>query len=238
MEKQILVVDDDDGLRTLLVRYLQENGFQAVGVGDGAQMWKALETLDVACVVLDQMLPGDDGLSLIRKLRPANTIPIIMVSARGEDIDRIVGLEVGADDYIAKPFNPRELLARIRAVLRRQNSLVAEPTSEFEEYYRFGNFELLAEGRRLTKSGEPVELSTAEMDLLIVFATHADRSLTRDQLMQFLTGKDVSTFDRSIDVRVTRLRRKIEENPKKPRFIRTVWGVGYMFSKDAKQAEQ
>jgi DNA-binding response OmpR family regulator len=179
-------------------------------------------------VILDLMMPGEDGLSIARRLRASTTLPVIMLSARGEDIDRIVGLEVGADDYLAKPFNPRELLARIRAVLRRKEAPVITPAAN--ESTRFADFELDLAAQRLTKSGVEVNLTTAEFAILQIFTSHPNRVLSRDQLMDMLKGYDRDPFDRSIDVRVTRLRRKIEANPAEPVYIRTIWGQGYLFS--------
>lgn len=181
-------------------------------------------------IILDLMLPGEDGLSLARRLRSSGNTPIIMLTARGEDVDRIIGLEMGADDYLPKPFNPRELLARIRAVLRR-----GATSGELDEVLpdgqcRFGDFTLDFGRNLLIRQGAEVELTSGEMKLLIVLAQHPDRVLSRDQLMDLLSGGARDPFDRSIDVRITRLRSKIEANPASPRFIRTVWGVGYRFT--------
>jgi DNA-binding response OmpR family regulator len=174
------------------------------------------------------MLPGEDGLSLARRLRSDYKLPIVMISARGEELDRIVGLEVGADDYVPKPFNPRELLARVRAVLRR--SAPDDGTSVSIETYEFGPYLLDLQRRQLSRDGAEFELSRAEFDLLQVFVEHPNRVLTRDTIMDFLSGRTRNPFDRSIDVRVARLRNKIEDDPSRPRFIRTVWGVGYQFT--------
>jgi two-component system OmpR family response regulator/two-component system phosphate regulon response regulator OmpR len=175
------------------------------------------------------MLPGEDGLSIARRLRSSEKLPIVMISARGEELDRIVGLEVGADDYLPKPFNPRELLARVRAVLRRSASL-PEADSHSWKGPEFGPFRLDRDRRTLFRGSDELELSRAEFELLSVFADNPNRVLSRDQIMDQLSGHDRDPFDRSIDVRVTRLRHKIEENPGEPRFIRTVWGVGYQFT--------
>jgi len=225
---RLLVVDDDPETCELLTLYLEGQGFQVAAVGDGNAMdqWLARNTVDL--VILDLMLPGEDGLSLARRLRGAYNVPIIMISARGEEIDRIVGLEVGADDYLPKPFSPRELLARVRAVLRR-NWPAAEPESGSDLEYAFGPFRLLPEKRILFRNTDRVELSKAEFDLLQVFVTRPYKVLSRDQIMDFLRGHDRDPFDRSIDVRVTRLRHKIEDDPANPWFIRTHWGVGYQF---------
>jgi DNA-binding response OmpR family regulator len=224
-----LVVDDDPGIRDLLGRYLGEQGFAVATVEDGTSMdaWLAKHTADL--VILDLMLPGEDGLSLARRLRSKHRLPIVMVSARGEDIDRIVGLEVGADDYLAKPFNPRELLARVRAVLRR-NAPVPDADQSAAEQFLFGPFRLEPDKRVLYRGGDEVDLSRAEFELLEVLVHHPNRVLSRDFIMRRLSGQDRDPFDRSIDVRVTRLRHKIEDDPTQPRYVRTVWGVGYQFT--------
>jgi DNA-binding response OmpR family regulator len=175
------------------------------------------------------MLPGEDGLSIARRLQGDHGLPIVMISARGEELDRIVGLEVGADDYLPKPFNPRELLARVRAVLRRSGSSDALP-KERGKHYEFGDFRFDGEKRVLYRGTEEIDLSRAEFDLLQVFVKRPNRVLSRDQIMDYLGGHDRDPFDRSIDVRVTRLRHKIEDDPSDPRLIRTAWGVGYQFT--------
>jgi two-component system phosphate regulon response regulator OmpR len=179
-------------------------------------------------LVLDIMLPGEDGLSLARRLRSTSQVPIVMLSARGDDVDRIVGLEVGADDYLAKPFNPRELLARIRAVLRRQTA-APSPAGE-EGVLAFGPYRLDPERRELTRDGEPIALTGGELELLQALAERPNRVLDRDRLLGLLKGYERSPFDRSIDVQIARLRAKIEPDTKRPRYIRTVWGKGYMFT--------
>jgi two-component system OmpR family response regulator/two-component system phosphate regulon response regulator OmpR len=232
MEKnRILVVDDDPGLRELLAQYLSGNGYAVTGVADGAAMERHLREQGADLLLLDLMLPGEDGLTLARKVRAAgNLLPIIMLSARGEDIDRIVGLEVGADDYLAKPFNPRELLARIRAVLRRGGGEQAETASGAAEGASFGAFRLDISSHRLLRGNQEVPLTNAEFNLLRTFVEHPHRVLSRDRLMELIKGYERDPFDRSIDVRVTRLRRKIEADPATPVYIRTVWGEGYLFS--------
>jgi DNA-binding response OmpR family regulator len=222
---RILVVDDDEGLRELLVRYLSDNGYEAAGVADGTAMKRHLATHPVDLLLLDVMLPGEDGLSLARSLGGQGAPPIIMLSARGEEIDRIVGLEVGADDYLPKPFSHRELLARVTAVLRRW-----QPAAEPGRLRRFGPFEVDLEARRLTRNGEEVEVSGAEFALLKVLLDHPDRVLSRDALVDLLKGYERAPFDRMVDVRVTRLRRRIEADPAHPVYLRTVWGEGYLFS--------
>lgn len=230
VKEHILVVDDDDALRSLLEQYLTSNGFAVSLAANGVAMDEFMQSAHPDLVILDLMMPGEDGLSIARRLRASTHLPIIMLSARGEDIDRIVGLEVGADDYLAKPFNPRELLARIRAVLRRKQDAAASEQAGAEHVMRFGEFELDLDAQRLTKSGEEISLTSSEFSILQIFTSHPNRVLSRDQLMDMLKGYDRDPFDRSIDVRVTRLRRKIEANPAEPEYIRTVWGQGYLFA--------
>ncbi len=223
---RLLVVDDDAELRELAQAYLKQQGFDVETVADGGEMDTALASHAFDLIILDLMLPGEDGLSIAKRLKGQLNVPIIIVSAQGEDVDRIVGLEIGADDYIAKPFNPRELLARIRAVLRRaQNRPAAEP----ETVTRFGAFELDLNAHRLTRDGKAVPLTSGEFDLLVILVAHPNKVLDRDRLLDLLTGAERSPFDRSIDVRVTRLRGKIEQNPSEPVYIKTIWGKGYMF---------
>ncbi len=221
----ILVVDDDEGLRELLVRYLSDNGYEAAGVADGAAMKRHLSSHPVDLILLDVMLPGEDGLTLARELGAHGGPPIIMLSARGEEVDRIVGLEVGADDYLPKPFSHRELLARVTAVLRRR-----QPPAASGRMRRFGPFEVDLEAHRLTRNGEEIDLSGAEFALLKVLVENPDRVLGRDALVELLKGYERAPFDRMVDVRVTRLRRKIEPDPAHPVYLRTVWGEGYLFS--------
>lgn len=227
--KHILVVDDDIGLRELLQQYLSEQGYSVAAVADGSAMECHLEEHTVDLVILDLMLPGEDGLTLARKLRMRGGQPIIMLSARGEDIDRIIGLEVGADDYLAKPFNPRELLARIRSVLRRRQGGDAQTEESAQGMFRFGPYRLDLHSRSLSREGADVVLTAGEFNLLRVFVEHPNHVLNRDSLMDKLKGYERTPFDRSIDVRVTRLRRKIENDPSTPVYVRTVWGEGYLF---------
>jgi two-component system phosphate regulon response regulator OmpR len=228
---RVLVVDDDASLRELLTDYLRREGFNVSGVEDGTAMFAWLEQHQADLLILDLMLPGDDGLTLARRLRAKDDTPIIMLSARGEDIDRIVGLEVGADDYLAKPFNPRELLARIRAVLRRR--MPAADSGSGADAASFGPYRLDLPSRQLTRDGEPVTLTGSEFDLLRIFVEHPNQMLHRDRLLDLLKGYERNPFDRSVDVQVARLRAKIEPNKKQPRYIRTVWGRGYMFTPQA-----
>jgi len=235
-KEHILVVDDDPGLRELLEQYLVEQGYAVESVADGGAMEQHLAQHHADLVILDLMLPGEDGLTLARKLRAQGGQPIIMLSARGEDIDRIIGLEVGADDYLAKPFNPRELLARIRAVLRRKESASAAEEETASGTYRFGPFNLDSNAHRLDRDGAEVALTAGEFNLLRIFVEHPNRVLSRDSLMDLIKGYERTPFDRSIDVRVTRLRRKIEDDPAAPVYIRTVWGEGYLFAPMGKTA--
>ncbi len=233
VRETLLIVDDDAELRELLVRYLQANGFEVFAVADGAAMEKHLSSHPVDLVILDLMLPGKDGLTIARELRGSGDMPVIMLSARGDDVDRIVGLEVGADDYLAKPFNSRELLARVRAMLRRKTADKAcETSAEEERMHLFGPYRLNVQAHCLTRNGREVALTAADFKLLCLFARRPNQLLSRDALMDMLKGYERAAFDRSIDVRVTRLRRKIEDNPAAPVFIRTVRGEGYMFTPD------
>lgn len=231
---KILVVDDDPRLRDLLRRYLGENGFQ-VQVADGAASMNRLwlrEPFDA--LILDLMMPGEDGLAILKRLRAQKDMtPVIMLTARGEEIDRIVGLELGADDYIAKPFNPRELFARIHAVLRRRPAPDAPGAPSREnEIVTFGDFELDLGTRVLKKNGEPVPLTTGEFAVLKAFARHPRQPLSRDKLMEMARGREYEAFDRSLDVQVSRLRKLIEPDSSKPRYLQTVWGLGYVFIPD------
>ena len=237
---KILVVDDDLRLRDLLHRYLTEQGFSVRAVADAADMNRHLARERYDLMVLDLMLPGEDGLSICRRLRGGNeTMPIIMLTAKGDDVDRIVGLEVGADDYLAKPFNPRELVARIQAVLRRRPAPQppGAPSSD-TQVVQFGAFTFNLGTRTLTKNGEDVPLTTGEFALLKVLVQHPRTPLSRDKLMELARGREFGAFDRSIDVQVSRLRRLIEPDPAKPAFIQTVWGFGYVFIPDGHSREQ
>ena len=225
--QRILVVDDDVALRELVAGYLTANGFEVEGVGDGeglrASLAKGLSDL----VVLDLMLPGDDGLTLLRELRANGGPPVIIISARGDEVDRVVGLEVGADDYLAKPFGPRELLARVRAVLRRIGEASAP---RHADSHSFGPYRLDFATHVLTGASGEIALTGGEFDLMRIFLEHPNQVLSRDRLITLMKGYERGPFDRSIDVRVTRLRRKIEPDPETPIYLRTVWGEGYLFS--------
>ncbi|PHM62565.1 two-component system response regulator OmpR [Xenorhabdus ishibashii] len=230
---KILVVDDDMRLRALLERYLSEQGFQVRGAANAEQMDRLLTRESIQLIVLDLMLPGEDGLSICRRLRSQhNSIPIIMVSAKGEEVDRIVGLEIGADDYLAKPFNPRELLARMRAVLRRQaNELPGAPTSD-DAVIKFGKFKLDLGTREMFHQDALLPLTSGEFSVLKVLVSHPREPLSRDKLMSLARGREYGAMERSIDVQISRLRRLIEEDPAHPRYIQTVWGLGYVFVPD------
>ncbi|MBQ5766009.1 MAG: two-component system response regulator OmpR [Burkholderiaceae bacterium] len=233
---KLLVVDDDPRLRDLLRRYLGENGFTVFVAENGVAMNRLWLRERFDALILDLMMPGEDGLQILRRLREQKDMtPIIMLTARGEDVDRIVGLEMGADDYIPKPFNPRELLARIHAVLRRRpaNEVPGAPSME-GEVVKFGEFELDLGTRELRKNGEPMPLTTGEFAVLKAFARHPGQPLSRDKLMEIARGREYEAFDRSLDVQVSRLRKLIEPDPSKPRFLQTVWGLGYIFIPDGR----
>ena len=225
---KLLVVDDDPELRELTQAYLVKNGFIVNTVETSVGMDEFLATNDVDLLILDLMLPGEHGLAIAKRLKKKKDLPIIIVSAQGEDIDRIVGLEIGADDYLPKPFNPRELLARIRAVLRRSSGKLEEKEIESSRLV-FNDFELDLNAHSLSRGGEKVSLTSGEFDLLALLAANPNRVLHRDTILDKLTGAERSPFDRSIDVRVTRLRGKLECDPSKPELIKTIWGKGYMF---------
>lgn len=232
--KKILMVDDDLRMRELLQRYLTEQGFNIKAVSDSKEMDAALAIESYDLLVLDLMLPGEDGLTICRRLRGANVMtPIIMLTARGDEVDRIVGLEMGADDYLPKPFNPRELLARMNAVLRRhEHSANAEVATTKAEIFTFGDFVFDASTRSLSKNGAAITITSGEFALLKVFTEHPRQPLSRDRLMQLARGRELDVFDRSIDVQVSRLRRIIETDPAHPRYLQTMWGFGYVFIPD------
>lgn len=231
--KNILMVDDDLRMRELLQRYLTDQGFHIKAVSDGKEMDKALESESFDLLVLDLMLPGEDGLAICRRLRGANvSTPIIMLTARGDEVDRIVGLEMGADDYLPKPFNPRELLARINAVLRRHDHTATQDASQKNASFQFGEFMFDTVARSLSKNGQPITITSGEFTLLKVFTEHPRQPLSRDRLMQLARGRELDVFDRSIDVQVSRLRRIIEVDPAHPRYLQTMWGFGYVFIPD------
>lgn len=230
---KILVVDDDVRLRNLLQRFLEDKGYNVKTVADAVQMDRLLARELFALIVLDFMLPGEDGLAICRRLRAEkNNTPIIMLTARGADSDRIGGLEAGADDYLPKPFNPQELLARMKAVLRRQTRELPGAPSQVAESVSFGAWHLDLATRQLSQDGNSVALTTGEFAVLKALVQHPREPLTRDKLMSLARGREWGAMERSIDVQVSRLRRLIEENPAKARYIQTVWGVGYVFVPD------
>ncbi|KPD24411.1 osmolarity response regulator [Idiomarina zobellii] len=232
---KVLVVDDDARLRSLLERYLTEQNFIVRVAQDSDQMDRLLTRENFHLMVLDLMLPGEDGLSICKRLRnEGNNIPVIMLTAKGDEVDRIIGLELGADDYLAKPFNPRELLARIRAVLRRRGSEAPGAPSQEDQEVEFGEFRLNLGTREMFHGDTPMPLTSGEFAVLKALVTHARQPLSRDKLMHLARGRDYSALERSIDVQVSRLRRMLEEDPTKPRYIQTVWGLGYVFVPDGK----
>jgi len=228
----ILVVEDDREIRELINRFLRQNGYRVTVVGDGPGMRKALADRRFDLVILDLMLPGEDGLILCRDLRARMALPVIMVTAKGEETDRIVGLEVGADDYLPKPFNPRELLARIRAVLRRfaaQGDL--HSVDSVGKRYRFDRWILDVDRRDVRRDDDvPANLTAGEFDLLLALVERAGRVLSRDQLLDLVGGRDAHAFDRAIDAQICRLRRKIEHDPSAPRLIKTIRAGGYVLT--------
>jgi two-component system OmpR family response regulator len=236
----VLIVDDDREIRDLLSRFLAKNSYRVSTAADGREMRKALSDWAIDLIILDLMLPGEDGLTLCRNLRADSNIPVIMLTARGEEVDRIVGLEMGADDYLAKPFNPRELVARIKAVLRRTGGaaggLAGARRTENGLIFSFAGWTLDLDRRELTSAdGVLVPLSGGEFGLLAAFAGYPQRVLSRDQLLDLARGREAQPFDRSIDVQVSRLRRKIEADPQHPALIKTVRGGGYMFASDVER---
>ena len=228
---KVLVVDDDDRIRDLLRRYLNQEGFEVLLAEDGTQLDRVLQTESPDLMVLDLMLPGEDGLAICRRLRATNSrMPIIMLTAKHEDIDRIVGLEMGADDYLAKPFNPRELLARIHAVLRRRphKEIPGSPSGE-NEVVDFGPFRLDLGNRTLRRDHQELSLTTGEFAMLKALVRHPRMPLSREKLARLARGREFEAYDRSLDVQISRLRKLIEADPATPRYIQTVWGVGYVF---------
>ena len=237
MEDHILIVDDDAETRSLLREYLQKQGYRVSAAADGKALRAALATSRPDLIVLDVMLPGEDGLQLCRDLRARSNLPVIMLTARGEETDRIVGLEMGADDYLAKPFNPRELLARIKSVLRRSRSLPGNLEPEAARALRFAGWTLDVSTRNLTApDAVVVPLSGAEFRLLRTFLQHPNRVLTRDQLIELMRPRDAGPFDRAIDVQVSRLRQRLREDAREPQIIKTVRGEGYVLAAQVEAA--
>ena len=233
-KRKILIVDDDARLRDLLLRYLGEQGFAVQAAPNGQFMDKLINRELFDLIVLDLMMPQEDGLSICRRLRATgNTTPIVMLTAKGEEVDRIVGLEMGADDYLPKPFNPRELVARINAVLRRvaEAGPPAAPAAEVESV-AFGPYVLNLATRSMTRDGAATPLTSGEFSVLKVLVKNARKPLSRDKLMELARGREYDVFDRAIDVQISRLRKLIEADPATPRYIQTVWGFGYVFVPD------
>lgn len=231
--EKILIVDDDPGLSSLLERFFVSKGYRARTVPNTEKMDRLLAREVFNLVVLDLMLPGEDGLTACRRLRGANNqIPIIMLTAKGDELSRIKGLELGADDYLAKPFNPDELMARVKAVLRRQSAPVPGAPGSEDESVTFGDYELSLATRELKRGDEVHMLTTGEFAVLKALVMNARQPLTRDKLMNLARGREWDALERSIDVQISRLRRMIEPDPSKPRYIQTVWGVGYVFVPD------
>ena len=231
---KILICDDDARIRDLLRRYLTQEGFVVLQAQDGQSLSRILLREPVDLIVLDLMMPGEDGLSICRRLRSAHDhTPVIMLTAKGEDVDRIVGLEIGADDYLGKPFNPRELLARIHAVLRRRPTpeVPGAPSSD-NEIVCFGPFTFDLGARTLRKDEQDVALTSGEFAMLKALVRHPRQPLSREKLAQLARGREFEPFDRSLDVQVSRLRKLIEVDVVAPRYIQTVWGVGYVFVPD------
>lgn len=232
----ILVVDDHSEIRDLLKRFLEQHGLRVSCARDGKEMKRLLEEREFDLLVLDLMMPGEDGLTLCRELRVKSRLPIIMLTAMGEETDRIIGLEMGADDYLSKPFNPRELLARIKAVMRRTQAESLPVPETLTRDLRFDRWLLDINRRELVdEEGVGLSLSTAEFDLLRVFLERPQRVLSRDQLLDLARGREAVAFDRAIDTLVSRLRRKLERDPKNPELIKTIWGGGYLFAADVTQ---
>ena len=228
-QPHLLVVDDHHEIRELLQRFFVQHNYRVTVAKDGKEMKRCLSFSKIDLIVLDLMLPGEDGLSLCRGLRASSDIPIVMLTAMSDEMDKIIGLEMGADDYLAKPFNPRELLARVKAVLRRVNTLNS-PVSDIKDYH-FSHWSIDLHKRELTdKEGVMVVLSSAEFDLLRVFIAHPQRVLSRDQLLDLSKGRDGGVYDRSIDTLISRLRKKLERDAKHPEIIITIWGGGYQFT--------
>lgn len=232
MGERILIVDDDEKLRTLLREYLEDNMYQVITLSDGRNILETIRSKSPELIILDIMLPGKDGLELLKDLRREFTTPVIMLTAKGEDMDRILGLELGADDYLPKPFNPRELLARMKAIWRRTRQETKEDTTiegNKDPIIRAGGLELNRARQIVMIEGEEIELSLTEYKLLEVLMERPNKVLNRDQLMSLARGKEFMAFDRSIDVHISKLRSKLELDPRSPKRIKTVWGTGYMF---------
>ena len=236
-QDHLLVVDDDAELRNLLRDYLGQAGFRVTTVADGRQMQRAMDAARFDLVILDVMLPGEDGLSLCRRLRAGGRVPILMLTARGDEVDRIVGLEMGADDYLSKPFNPRELLARVKSILRRAGSLPENLAPEDVHRFSFAGWTLDVHSRQLrSPAGVVVDLSGVEYKVLRVLVEHPNRVMSRDQLLEFTQGREALPFERGIDVQIGRLRRKLGDGAREPRLIKTVRNEGYVLAVEVVKA--
>ena len=232
-QPHIALVDDDPKIRELTAKYLSDQELSVKTAANGSELDELMKNNNISLIILDLMMPEESGLNICQRLRVNNVeIPIIMLTAKGDEVDRIVGLEMGADDYLPKPFNPRELLARVNAILRRQQHNSIQNTKDI---FEFGNFSFDISNRSLHKNGQEIQITAGEYDLLRVFAERAKQPLSRDQIMQLAKGKELDVFDRSIDVQISRLRRLIEEDPNKPKFLLTKWGFGYIFIPDSQQ---
>ena len=237
-EPHVLIVDDDREIRDLVSRFLRKNGFRVDTAADGPAMREALAQSKIDLVVLDRVLPGEDGIALCRELRGGSRVPVIMLTLLGSEPDRITGLETGADDYIVKPFSPHELLARIKAVLRRANDLPLQSDLQRAGVLRFAGWTLDRTRRRLNSpDGTAVTLTDGEFDLLVAFAEHPQLVLSREQLLDLARGRAAIPFDRSVDVQVGRLRKKIEANPDEPELIRAIRARGYVFTPEVEGCE-
>jgi two-component system OmpR family response regulator len=236
MSQSLLIVEDESSIREPLVRYFETNGFRVRAAKDAAEARTLLSAHTFDLAVTDIMMPGEDGLSLCRHIRATGNLPVILLTAKSEELDRVLGLEVGADDYVVKPFSPRELLARVKAVLRRANSLPPRQAPPETQRYGFGDWVLKTGERELVgPDGLVVPLSTGEYNLLLVLVERPKLVLTREQLLDLTQGREADVFDRSVDNQVSRLRRKIEPDAKEPRYIKTVWGGGYTFAVDVRR---
>ena len=232
-QSHIALVDDDPKIRELTAKYLSDQELSVKTAANGSELDELMKNNNISLIILDLMMPEESGLNICQRLRVNNVeIPIIMLTAKGDEVDRIVGLEMGADDYLPKPFNPRELLARVNAILRRQQHNSIQNTKDI---FEFGNFSFDISNRSLHKNGQEIQITAGEYDLLRVFAERPKQPLSRDQIMQLAKGKELDVFDRSIDVQISRLRRLIEEDPNKPKFLQTKWGFGYIFIPDSQQ---
>lgn len=226
-QRTLLVIDDDARLRELLQEYLESRGFRVIVAEDGRRGLERIANDPVDLVVLDVMMPGMDGFDVLKEIRKSSRLPVIMLTARGDELDRIVGLEIGADDYMPKPFNPRELLARVQAVLRR-----AEPEAPEPERLVAGPIVIDSDRRSVTLDGAAIELTTTEFELLKTLVANAGRVIARERLMELARGADFAAFDRSVDVHVSHIRKKLGDDGKRPRFVKTVRGIGYTIPKD------